>query len=94
MSASGPLSGVRVIEVSSYIAAPLGGMTLAQLGAESADVREHTDVYDLEPGHSPAEPRVRRIKAPHKVHPVFEEVVRSPQVIAGTSGANWLVSLR
>ena len=34
MSASGPLSGVRVIEVSSYIAAPLGGMTLAQLGAD------------------------------------------------------------
>ncbi len=55
---------------------------LAQLVAESADVCEHTAVYDLEPGHSSAEPRVRRIKAPHKVHPVFEEVVRSPQVIA------------
>ena len=29
-----PLSGLRVIEVSSFVAAPLGGMTLAQLGAE------------------------------------------------------------
>ncbi|HXT87916.1 MAG TPA: CoA transferase [Trebonia sp.] len=31
---SAPLTGLRVIEVSSFVAAPLGGMTLAQLGAE------------------------------------------------------------
>ncbi|MEU6714487.1 CoA transferase [Nonomuraea sp. NPDC046802] len=30
----GPLSGMRVIELSSFVAAPLGGMTLAQLGAD------------------------------------------------------------
>jgi 2-methylfumaryl-CoA isomerase len=29
-----PLAGLRVVEVSSFVAAPLGGMTLAQLGAE------------------------------------------------------------
>jgi 2-methylfumaryl-CoA isomerase len=29
-----PLSGMRVIEVSSFVAAPLAGMTLAQLGAD------------------------------------------------------------
>jgi 2-methylfumaryl-CoA isomerase len=29
-----PLAGMCVVEVSSYVAAPLGGMTLAQLGAE------------------------------------------------------------
>ena len=29
-----PLAGLRVIEISSFVAAPLGGMTLAQLGAE------------------------------------------------------------
>ncbi|WP_426518125.1 CoA transferase [Diaminobutyricibacter sp. McL0618] len=29
-----PLSGVRVIEISAFVAAPLGGMTLAQLGAD------------------------------------------------------------
>lgn len=33
-SHSAPLAGLRVIEVSSFVAAPLGGMTLAQLGAE------------------------------------------------------------
>jgi 2-methylfumaryl-CoA isomerase len=30
----GPLTGVRVVEISSFVAVPLAGMTLAQLGAE------------------------------------------------------------
>jgi 2-methylfumaryl-CoA isomerase len=34
MNPSGPLDGLTVVEVSSYVAAPLGGLTLAQLGAE------------------------------------------------------------
>lgn len=55
---------------------------VAELVAGAAGITEHTDVYDLEPGHTPVNPRVRRIKAPHKVHAVFDEVVRSPQVIA------------
>lgn len=29
-----PLAGLRVLEISAFVAAPLGGMTLAQLGAE------------------------------------------------------------
>ena len=29
-----PLVGLTILEVSSFVAAPLGGMTLAQLGAE------------------------------------------------------------
>ncbi|AHH18067.1 putative CoA-transferase, family III [Nocardia nova SH22a] len=33
-SAVTPLSGVRIVEISSFVAAPLAGMTLAQLGAE------------------------------------------------------------
>ncbi len=32
--AQGPLAGVRIIEISSFVAVPLAGMTLAQLGAE------------------------------------------------------------
>jgi 2-methylfumaryl-CoA isomerase len=31
---SGPLSGLRIVELSAFVAAPLGGMTLAQLGAD------------------------------------------------------------
>lgn len=32
--AAGPLDGVRVVEIASFVAVPLAGMTLAQLGAE------------------------------------------------------------
>src|SRR4030095_15177024 len=55
---------------------------LAELVAGAASVTEHTDIYDLEPGHTPENPRVRRIKAPHKVHPIFDEIVRSEPVIS------------
>lgn len=33
-TAAPPLAGVRVLELSSYVATPLAGMTLAQLGAD------------------------------------------------------------
>jgi ectoine hydroxylase-related dioxygenase (phytanoyl-CoA dioxygenase family) len=45
-------------------------------------VTGHTDVYDLEPGHTPDEPRVRRIKQPFRVHPVYAQVARSPRIVA------------
>jgi phytanoyl-CoA hydroxylase len=54
---------------------------ITELVAGAAEVTEHTDVYDLEPGHTPEIPRVRRIKTPHKVHPIFDEIVRSRPVI-------------
>jgi len=54
---------------------------IAELVAGAAAVETHTAVYDLEPGHTPAEPKVRRIKAPHKVHRTFDVLVRSPAVI-------------
>jgi 2-methylfumaryl-CoA isomerase len=34
VSATAPLDGLTVLEVSSFVAAPLGGLTLAQLGAD------------------------------------------------------------
>lgn len=34
MTGERPLAGLRVVELSSFVAAPLGGMTLAQLGAD------------------------------------------------------------
>ncbi len=54
---------------------------IAELVAESAKTLEHTDVYDLEPGHTAENPKVRRIKAPQKVHPIFDEIVRSAPVL-------------
>ena len=55
---------------------------IAELVAGAATVDTHTDVYDLEPGHTAADPKVRRIKAPHKVHDAFDAIVRKPAVIA------------
>jgi phytanoyl-CoA hydroxylase len=54
---------------------------IAELVAGSAKTLEHTDVYDLEPGHTAENPRVRRIKAPQKVHPLFDQIVRSEAVL-------------
>src|SRR5215510_7547073 len=34
VTGAAPLAGLRILEISSFVAAPLGGMTLAQLGAE------------------------------------------------------------
>lgn len=64
-------------------AADLAAMrqVIAELVAGASTVETHTGVYDLEPGHTPAAPRVRRIKAPHKVHKTFDALVRSPAVI-------------
>src|SRR6516162_6105211 len=54
---------------------------VAEVVAGAAAVSEHNDVYDLEPSHTRENPRVRRIKTPHKVHPIFDEIVRSEPVI-------------
>ena len=54
---------------------------IAELVAGSVNTLEHTEVYDLEPGHTAEDPKVRRIKAPHKVHPIFDEIVRSEAVL-------------
>ena len=43
----------------------------------SRQVTAHNDLYDLEPGHTADDPRVRRIKKPHLAHPVFYEFARS-----------------
>ena len=45
-------------------------------------VTSHTDVYDLEPGHRADDPRVRRIKTPHKFLPAFERLTRHPRLLA------------
>lgn len=55
---------------------------VAELVGASAATNTHTDVYDLEPGHTPESPRVRRIKTPHRVHPLFDEILRSEAVLA------------
>jgi len=55
---------------------------LAELIERSRGVSQHDDTFDLEPSHSAQRPRVRRIKMPHRVHPVFAEFMRSPRLLA------------
>ena len=48
----------------------------------SRKASDHTDVFDLEPGHTAAQPRLRRIKTPHLQHPLYAAMVRHPNIIA------------
>jgi ectoine hydroxylase-related dioxygenase (phytanoyl-CoA dioxygenase family) len=48
----------------------------------AARVTANDDVYDLEDSHTPAEPRVRRLKAPHLIHPVYRRASRNATVVA------------
>src|SRR3974390_2838940 len=54
--------------------------TVDAIVAAAAEVTRHTDVYDLEDTHTPAAPRVRRIKTPHKHFPFFAELTRNPRI--------------
>lgn len=42
----------------------------------SRTVTESNDVYDLDEGHCADNPRLTRIKLPHKQHPLFDEILR------------------
>ena len=59
-------------------------LALAELVENSRQVSAHDDIYDLEPSHSAEEPRVRRIKKPHLVNPVFNELLYTPRFKAIT----------
>jgi ectoine hydroxylase-related dioxygenase (phytanoyl-CoA dioxygenase family) len=52
-----------------------------RLVADASLVSRSNDVYDLEDSHTPAAPRVRRIKEPVERDPLFWELVRSPGVL-------------
>jgi phytanoyl-CoA hydroxylase len=55
---------------------------IADLVAKAKGVTQHDQIYDLEPTHTPQNPRVRRIKQPHKVHPAFWEFAKSPNMLS------------
>jgi hypothetical protein len=48
----------------------------------SRSVTQNDDVYDLEDAHTPALPRVRRIKSPEQRHPDYGAVVRHEKIVA------------
>jgi phytanoyl-CoA hydroxylase len=48
----------------------------------SAKVAANDEVYDLEDTHSPTEPRVRRIKAPHAHHEAYKRASRHRGIVS------------
>jgi ectoine hydroxylase-related dioxygenase (phytanoyl-CoA dioxygenase family) len=48
---------------------------------KSREVTVHTAVFDLEPDHTPEAPKLRRIKQPHKQHPVYGAVHRNERIL-------------
>ncbi|WP_222182713.1 phytanoyl-CoA dioxygenase family protein [Geminicoccus harenae] len=52
-----------------------------ELVEKARGVTAHDDLYDLEPSHSPEEPRVRRIKTPHLQAPIYDQVMRHPTIL-------------
>lgn len=47
----------------------------------SRAVTEHTDVFDLEPDHTPNKPKLRRLKSPHKQHEVYDRILRHDGIL-------------
>ena len=48
----------------------------------SRGAQTHTDVFDLEPGHTAEQPQLRRIKNPAANHAVFNYMLRHPVIVS------------
>lgn len=54
--------------------------TTDRLIEASRHVSQSNEVYDLDKGHGPDNPRLTRIKLPHKRDPIFEEVLKQSRL--------------
>lgn len=52
-----------------------------EIVAQAKGLTEHSDALDLEPSHTAENPRVRRIKRPHLVHPFYRELAAHPRIM-------------
>ena len=84
-------SDVTFYREQGYLVVPdvLDAATLETVSREMARILEgaravtrHTEMYDLEPGHRANDPRVRRVKTPHRFFPVFQQLMRHPRLMA------------
>jgi ectoine hydroxylase-related dioxygenase (phytanoyl-CoA dioxygenase family) len=48
----------------------------------SRAISAHDAIYDLEPGHTETDPRVRRIKVPHAQHAVYDGIMRHKGILS------------
>ena len=53
-----------------------------QIAATAKGRTTHDDTFDFEPGHTPDNPRIRRIKKPHVVNSLFWELAKSPRMLS------------
>lgn len=56
--------------------------TTHELIDQSRHVHENNDVYDLDVRHTEQAPRLNRIKTPHLVHAVYDELLRSNAMLS------------
>ena len=54
---------------------------LAELIEASRQVSVSDAIYDLEDAHTPENPRVRRIKDPHNVDPIYASLLRGAEIL-------------
>ena len=47
----------------------------------SRQATDHTDEFDLEPGHTAEVPRLRRLKHPETLHPAYDAVMRNKTIV-------------
>lgn len=48
---------------------------------KSREVTEHTEVFDLEPGHTAEAPQLRRLKNPVVLHPIYDRMLRHNSIL-------------
>ena len=53
---------------------------LVELIEASRRVPTSNSIYDLEDAHTPTNPRVRRIKDPHEVDPIYASLLSAPEI--------------
>ncbi len=62
---------------------------------QSRAFTQHTDIFDLEPDHTPEAPKLRRLKGPVQVHDVYDRALRNDKVLdivstlMGTAGVRY-----
>ena len=55
---------------------------IARLRDDARSLTAHTDAIDLEDTHTPENPRIRRVKLPHRQGKVFDDLMRSDAILA------------
>ncbi len=55
---------------------------VASILQSARGIKTHNEVFDVEESHTPEQPRIRRIKTPHKLDQIFWEVLNQPKLRA------------